>query len=356
MNKSFDKFIFPILFICVLALTHRMELVIECKNITKKFEDFTAVRKVSFSVEKGELFTLLGPNGAGKTTIVKILTGQLRTTSGSAKVLDVNINDILKSDKKYLISYVPQEQLVWEDLTVLENINLMGKLYGLKKPELEKKVTKLISDFGLTGHEKKRAEKLSGGMKRKLSIAMALMNDPLLLFLDEPTTGLDVHARTLLMEDLKRLKAAGTTIVLTTHLMEEAEALSSRVLILSQGKIVSIGSIEDLIKEHVGEKVLQVGLTKDSDEFEDYLKIKRKTDTKLDYVRIKDTFFVKSNILTELMDDIMKNESLMEDIMEINIKRGGLKETFLFMTRELYNDVVLSSEEAPETAMEGSGE
>ncbi|GAH37002.1 unnamed protein product, partial [marine sediment metagenome] len=186
------------------------DCVIECKNIVKKFEDYKAVNKVSFEVHKGELFTLLGPNGAGKTTLVKILTGQLAATSGSAKVLGEKVDEILKSDMKYKLSYVPQEYLIWEDLTVFENINLMGKLYGLKKLELTKKVEGLIKDFGLEGHEKKRAEKLSGGMKRKLSIAMSLMNDPLLLFLDEPTTGLDVHARTLLMEDLKRLKNAGT--------------------------------------------------------------------------------------------------------------------------------------------------
>jgi ABC-type multidrug transport system ATPase subunit len=333
-----------------------MTPVIECKNVVKKFDDYKAVNKVSFTVNKGELFTLLGPNGAGKTTLVKILTGQLTATSGTAQILGVNVEDILKSDMKYRISYVPQEQLIWDDLTVLENITLMGKLYGLKKDELEEKVKELLEDFGLNGHEKKRAEKLSGGMKRKLSIAMSLMNDPLLLFLDEPTTGLDVHARTLLMEDLKRLKTAGTTLVLTTHLMEEAEALSSKVLIINEGKVISSGSVEDLIEKHVGEKILQVGLTKDSDDFENYLGEKQKLDSELDYVRIKDTFFIKSAILTELMDDIMKNEDLMDDVMEINIKRGGLKETFLFITRELYVKDLPSSEDAQESIKSGAGE
>ncbi len=332
------------------------DCVIECKNIVKKFEDYKAVNEVSFEVHKGELFTLLGPNGAGKTTLVKILTGQLAATSGSAKVLGEKVDEILKSDMKYKLSYVPQEHLIWEDLTVFENINLMGKLYGLKKLELTKKIEGLIKDFGLKGHEKKRAEKLSGGMKRKLSIAMSLMNDPLLLFLDEPTTGLDVHARTLLMEDLKRLKNAGTTLILTTHLMEEAEALSSRVLIINKGKVVSIGSVEELVQQHVGEKILQVGLTKDSDEFEEYLKDKKKSDSYLDYLRIKDTFFIKSTILTELMDDIMSNESIMDDVMEINIKRGGLKETFLFITREIYDTAVPSSEGSSVIVKEGGGE
>lgn len=327
-----------------------MGTVVECKNLTKKFGDFQAIDNVSFTVKEGELFTLLGPNGAGKTTIVKILTGQLSITSGRAEVLGVNISEILKSDMKYKLSYVPQEHLVWEDLTVQENVTLMGKLYGLKKVELQEKVAKMIENFGLKGHEKKRAEKLSGGMKRKLSIVMALMNDPLLLFLDEPTTGLDVHARTLLMEDLKRLKNAGTTIILTTHLMEEAEALSSRVLILNKGKIVSMGTVEELIQSYVGEKVLQVGLTKDSDDFERFLKTKKKENAELDYIRIKDTFFIKSDEITRLMDEIMKIESIMEDVMEMNIKKGGLKESFLFMTRELYDNstVIVETKESEE--------
>lgn len=327
-----------------------MGTVVECKNLTKKFGDFQAIDNISFTVKEGELFTLLGPNGAGKTTIVKILTGQLSTTSGRAEVLGVNISEILKSDMKYKLSYVPQEHLVWDDLTVQENVTLMGKFYGLKKVELQEKVSKLIENFGLKGHEKKRAEKLSGGMKRKLSIIMALMNDPLLLFLDEPTTGLDVHARTLLMEDLKRLKNAGTTIILTTHLMEEAEALSSRVLIINKGKIVSMGTVEELIQSYVGEKVLQVGFTKDSDDFERFLKMKKKENVELDYIRIKDTFFVKSDEITRLMDEIMKIEPIMDNIMEMNIKKGGLKESFLFMTRELYDNstIIVETKESEE--------
>ncbi len=193
-------------------------------------------------------------------------------------------------------------------------------------------------------------------MKRKLSIAMSLMNDPLLLFLDEPTTGLDVHSRTLLMEDLKRLKNSGTTIVLTTHLMEEAESLSTRALIINKGKIVSIGSVEELINKHVGEKLLQVGLIKDSNEFEDYLKEKQQIAEHLDYLRIKDTFFIKSSILNELMEEITKSESIMDDIMEINIKRGGLKETFLFITREEYDMTTPMTIDGKEVAKEDGAE
>jgi ABC-2 type transport system ATP-binding protein len=333
-----------------------MGLAIECNNIVKDFGETKALDDVSFSVKKGELFTLLGPNGAGKTTLVKILTGQLEATSGSASILDVDVADLLKNDIKYRVSYVPQEQLVWEDLNVLENITLMGKLYGLKNPELSEKIARLLKDFGLKGQEKKRAEKLSGGMKRKLSIAMALMNDPLLLFLDEPTTGLDVHARTLLVEDLKRLKEAGTTLVLTTHMMEEAEALSTFVIIINNGKIIAKGGVEDLIRNNVGDKVLQVGLTKDSDEFEDFLKKKMKELVNLDYLRIKDTFFVKGDSLRDLMDEIMSIDEIMDDVMEMNIRNGSLRETFLFITREVYDPVLEQEKETISTTGEGSSE
>ena len=312
--------------------------VIEVNNLTKVYAEQKALNGISFTVSEGEFFTILGPNGAGKTTLIKILTGQLKSSDGKASVMGTNINQLLKSDVKYKISYIPQEQLIWEDLTVAENLTLMGKLYGLKGKELSEKVNRLIEDFELKGHEKKLAIKLSGGMKRKLSIAMALMNDPLLLFLDEPTTGLDVHARTLLIEDLKRLKESGTTLILTTHLMEEAEALSTRVLILNHGEVIAIGNPDELIEQYVGKKILQVGLLKASDEFEEFLNKSKERYSIEDYIRIKDTFFIKGANLHALMGDILQNPELMDDILEIYIKNSTMKETFLFLTRELMDN------------------
>ncbi len=316
--------------------------IIQTDGITKQYDEQEVLKGISIKIHKGELFTLLGPNGAGKTTLMKILTGQIRPTSGEAKVLGVNINDLLKSDKKLKISYVPQELLIWDNLTVEENINLAGKVYGLGKDELNKKVESLLKDFDLWQHKKKYAVKLSGGMKRKLSLAMSLMNDPELLFLDEPTTGLDVESRTLLIEDLKRLKEKGMTVFLTTHLMEEAESLSTRVLIINKGQIVALGSVNELIDKYVGKKVLQIGLLNNEESFQKFLNENIKQNPSLTYLKIKSTFFIKGENITELMHEITSNQEFMDSIFEIYIKNGSLKETFLFITHKLYESSTIS--------------
>lgn len=313
-------------------------MAIEVTNLSKVYGEQQVLKNISFNVPKGDFFTILGPNGAGKTTLIKILTGQLKPTEGQASLFGTDISHLLKADIKYKISYIPQEQLVWEDLTVLENLNLMGKLYGLNGKELTNKVKRLIHDFDLEGHEKKLAIKLSGGMKRKLSIAMAMLNEPSILFLDEPTTGLDVHARTMLIEDLKRLKETNTTLILTTHIMEEAEALSDTVLILNRGEIIAVGKPEQLTERYVGKRMLQVGLFDHADKFEDFLNSNSEKYAIEDYIRVKDTFFIKAKELHNLMNIILQSPDFSEDIFEINIKSSSLKETFLFLTRELLNN------------------
>jgi len=213
----------------------------------------------------------------------------------------------------------------------------MGKLYGLKKSQIEEKANKFLTDFNLVEHQKKLADKLSGGMKKKLSIAMSLMNDPLLLFLDEPTTGLDVEARTLLIEDLKRLKEEGITIILTTHLMEVAESLASKVLIIDKGQVVAFGTVENIINEFIGDKILQVGLIKRNNEFEDFIEKEVKHSKEVDYIQIKQTFFFKGEKVPELIQVISSSEFI-EDIYEINIKKSSLKEAFLFITHKIYKN------------------
>lgn len=296
----------------------------------KKYEEKTVLNDINFVVKKGEFLCLLGPNGAGKTTLIKILTGQIRPTSGEARVLGNDVSDILKADVKVKISYVPQEDLIWNDLTVEENLNLMGKLYGFKKNVLKGKVEQALRDFNLWEHRKKFAEKLSGGMKRKLSVAMSLINDPELLFLDEPTTGLDVIARTMLIEDLKRLKERKLTVVLTTHLMEEAELLSSRVIMLSKGRIVKEGTVEELIKATCGEKILQIGALNDGNKIEEYLN----NFAGIKHTKIKNTFFVTGNNLSELMHKLSSNKELQKEIMELTLKQSRLREAFLFSAGE----------------------
>lgn len=224
-----------------------MEKAIEIKNLSKIYKDVRAVDGLSLTVEKGELFGLLGVNGAGKTTLVKMLSCLVLPTSGDAFVLGSSI--ITEADKvKQKIGISPQETAVAKKLTVEENLDLMAGAHGFDKEKRIKKTEEMIAEFGLESVRKKAAEKLSGGWQRKLSIAMALVSEPEVLFLDEPTLGLDVFARRELWKVIEELKRK-VTVVLTTHYMEEAENLSDRICVMKNGKIIDIGTAKELMKK-----------------------------------------------------------------------------------------------------------
>lgn len=224
-----------------------MEKAIEIKNLSKIYKDVRAVDDLSLTVKKGELFGLLGVNGAGKTTLVKMLSCLVLPTSGDAFVLGNSI--ITETDKvKQKIGISPQETAVAKKLTVEENLDLMAGAHGFDKEKRAKKTEEMIAEFGLETVRKKAAEKLSGGWQRKLSIAMALVSEPDVLFLDEPTLGLDVFARRELWKVIEELKGK-VTIVLTTHYMEEAENLSDRICVMKNGKIIDIGTANELMQK-----------------------------------------------------------------------------------------------------------
>ena len=224
-----------------------MEKAIEIKNLSKIYKDVRAVDDLTLTVKKGELFGLLGVNGAGKTTLVKMLSCLVLPTSGDAFVLGNSV--ITETDKvKQKIGISPQETAVAKKLTVEENLDLMAGAHGFDKEKRAKKTEEMIAEFGLETVRKKAAEKLSGGWQRKLSIAMALVSEPEVLFLDEPTLGLDVFARRELWKVIEELKGK-VTIVLTTHYMEEAENLSDRICVMKNGKIIDIGTAKELMQK-----------------------------------------------------------------------------------------------------------
>ena len=224
-----------------------MEKAIEIKNLSKIYKDVRAVDDLTLTVKKGELFGLLGVNGAGKTTLVKMLSCLVLPTSGDAFVLGNSI--ITETDKvKQKIGISPQETAVAKKLTVEENLDLMAGAHGFDKEKRAKKTEEMIAEFGLEIVRKKAAEKLSGGWQRKLGIAMALVSEPEVLFLDEPTLGLDVFARRELWKVIEELKGK-VTIVLTTHYMEEAENLSDRICVMKNGKIIDIGTAKELMQK-----------------------------------------------------------------------------------------------------------
>jgi len=220
---------------------------IETKHLTKKFGDFIAVDDLNLSVEKGELFSLLGLNGAGKTTTIKMLSCLILPSSGNAKVLN---KDLIK-DSLYIkqrINVSPQETAIARNLNTQENLEMIAGIYGIPKNVISDKVEEMITAFNLSEVRKKKARLLSGGMQRRLSIALALITDPEILFLDEPTLGLDVIARRELWSNIKKIKEKAT-IILTTHYLEEAEALSDRVAIIKKGRIKAIGTVAEILNQ-----------------------------------------------------------------------------------------------------------
>ncbi len=215
---------------------------IETRNLTKRFKNKTAVDSLNLKIEKGELFSLLGTNGAGKTTTIKMLSFLTEPTDGQI-IIDGKAAKENGEEIKEILNLSPQETAVAPNLSVLENLEFMAGVYGIKNKQ--QRIKELVDMFGFEGILKQKAKTLSGGWKRKLSIAMALINNPQILFLDEPTLGLDVISRRELWKIIESIKG-NTTIILTTHYMEEAERLSDRVGIMAHGKLKCIGTVSQL--------------------------------------------------------------------------------------------------------------
>lgn len=220
---------------------------IEIKNLVKEYKDITAVDNISLSIKEGELFSLLGVNGAGKTTTIKMLSTLIKPTSGDAIILGKSIVKDAKKIKE-IINVSPQETAIAPNLTVKENLEFIASIYNIPNKLIKNKVNEMIELFNLKKIVNKRTKKLSGGWQRRLSIACALITEPKILFLDEPTLGLDVIARRELWQIIENLKGK-VTIILTTHYMEEAECLSDRVAVMKDGKIIDIDTPKSLVEK-----------------------------------------------------------------------------------------------------------
>ena len=216
-------------------------------QLSKKYKDVTAVDNLNLTVEQGELFALLGVNGAGKTTTIKMLSCLIKPTSGEAALLGDNVVSNPYAVKAK-INISPQETAVAANLSVIENLIFTAGIYGQNNATAKRSADEIISRFGLNDVRKKKAKQLSGGMQRRLSIAMALISNPQILFLDEPTLGLDVLARRELWASIKALKGK-VTIILTTHYMDEVENLSDRVGVMANGKLTAIGTVAELTEQ-----------------------------------------------------------------------------------------------------------
>ena len=227
-----------------------MKNVIDIQDLFKTYRGAShpSVAGMSLSVEQGTFFGLLGPNGAGKTTLISILCGLLSFDSGQVTVHGFNVRRKMAQIKP-LIGIVPQDIALYPELTVAENLHFFGNMYHLPATELNQRIDTYLQDFGLTSHRRKKVSHLSGGMKRQVNLISALLHRPSLLFLDEPTTGVDVHARQVIIENLKSLHQHGMTIVYTSHDMNEAEKLCTYVALVNQGRVVCSGIPGILISE-----------------------------------------------------------------------------------------------------------
>lgn len=222
------------------------ETVIELKGLTKKYDQKVVVDHVSLAIKKGEIFGLLGPNGAGKSTTINLITSLIRPTAGDISVFGLSTKKDLNKIKDRL-GVVPQELAIHGGLKAWENVELFAALYGIKGKALKEAINSSLEFVGLTEHRNSFAKTFSGGMKRRLNIACALSHNPDLLIFDEPTVGIDPQSRNFILERIKLLNKGGTTILYTSHYMEEIELLCNRIAIMDNGKIIALGTKEELV-------------------------------------------------------------------------------------------------------------
>ncbi len=243
-----------------------MDCILEVRDLVKKYGEVTAVKGVSFEIREGEIFSLLGPNGAGKTTTISVLATLYRATSGDALIAGHSVTREPMAVRR-LIGVVPQDLALYDDLTARENLVFWGQMYNLAGAALSSRVTEVLAQIGLADRANHRVKTFSGGMKRRVNIGVGLLHRPRLLFMDEPTVGIDPQSRRAILDSVKELNRHGMTVLYTTHYMEEAQELSDRVGIIDHGELIALGTQAEL-RRQVGENdtvVLHIGESDDGE-------------------------------------------------------------------------------------------
>jgi len=297
------------------------EALIEAENLTKKFGDLVAVNGIDFKIFKGECFGFLGPNGAGKTTTMKMIHCILPLTSGRLTVAGMDVTKNGRNIKR-IIGVAPQENNLDPDFTVFHNLIVYARYFDIKKAEAEKRAEELLKFMKLEDKRDVIIEHLSTGMKRRLILARALLNEPQILILDEPTTGLDPQARHLIWDKIRSLRKQGVTIVLTTHYMDEAAQLCDRLIIMDHGEVIEEGTPPELVRKHVGEEVLEVAYD------EKILRLLEQTfpEARLEVVGDRVHVFTDQSkgVFTKMLEDVSFKEAVIRD--------ANLEDVFLKLT------------------------
>ena len=305
------------------------EYAIEAQNLTKKYGDFLAVNDLNLKVKKGEVFGFLGPNGAGKTTSISMMVGLLRPSSGKVLINGKEVENI----NKETIGICPQELVLWENLTCYESLKLIGDMYEVPKDILNQRIEKLLKDLFLTDKTDTVVSNLSGGMKRRLNLALAVIHEPEIVLLDEPSEGLDPQSRRVLWNYIRSLRDEyGKTVILTTHLMDEADRLSDRVAIIDHGQLLKLDTPKNLKKE-VGEgDIIEITLS-DQENNEEVINYLKGFDDTVSVIELEGKINLRAlNAVSKLPKIIGRLEESNISIDDLAIRQNTLEDVFIELT------------------------
>ncbi|HPY94116.1 MAG TPA: ABC transporter ATP-binding protein [Clostridia bacterium] len=306
---------------------------LEVKKLVKRYGSKLAVSDVSFRVEKGEIYGLLGPNGAGKSSTINIITGLIKKDSGQVTIGGLDLDREL-TKAKYLLGIVPQDLAIYNDLTALQNVKFFGALYGLTGGALQKQALETLEFVGLKDKARDKVKTFSGGMKRRLNIACGLVHRPQLLILDEPTVGIDPQSRNHIMEAILQLNREGMTILYTTHYMEEAEQLCSRIAIMDAGQIVAQGNLQEL-RSLIEENWYIAVKVKGTPPVDELSKVAGVEKIDLNGNALRFTCRGKHSQLRDILEVLSREHT---EILDLSIDEPNLEDVFLTLTGKRLRD------------------
>ncbi|MFA4936460.1 MAG: ABC transporter ATP-binding protein [Candidatus Methanoperedens sp.] len=306
---------------------------ISVSNLSKKYGTIQALKGISFDIKQGEFFGLLGPNGAGKTTTISIMSTILEPDEGNVTIADFNLKNNPTNCKK-IIGVVPQEIALYNDLSAYNNLMFWGGLYNIPQSELKTRINETLKLFGLFDRRNDKVKTYSGGMKRRTNIASALLHKPKILFMDEPTVGIDPQSRNLIFEVIEKLHKEGMTIVYTTHYMEEAERLCDLIAIIDNGQIIAHGTFDELKSSNMMREIIVISFVQLSNDLFDKIAADWK-----DLKRVENSIhFYSSNVKNDLSKIILKCSETGLDILHIDIQKINLETIFLSLTGKQLRD------------------